>query len=282
MTAWRPFPSLGLAEPQAPIPPRMLRRTLHQIATAHLWLTRFPVAGLLPGDLPRLAQTAWSFPIVGLSVGLTAAAVLAACAYLGAPAPVAALLAIGAMLLATGGLHEDGLADFADGGGAGGDRARRLEIMRDSRIGSYGVLALIVTLGLRAAAIAAVFAASPALAICGVLAVAAASRAGVALALARMAPARPDGLGRQAGRVAPRGAALALALAGLLLLAPALISAQPLLLWPALAGAIGLAQLWLARRAQRLLGGQTGDVLGALQQVGESAGLVALSLFAGG
>lgn len=268
MTAWRPCPRSGLASP------------LREVLTAHLWLTRFPVAGLVPRDLPQLAQAGWSFPLVGLSVGLVAAAVLAAAAWLGLPAPVAALLAIGAMLLATGGLHEDGLADFADGGGAGGDRERRLAIMRDSRIGSYGVLALIVATGLRIAAISAVFAGSPALAISGVMAVTAASRAGMAAGLALMPPARPDGLGRQAGRVSRGGAAIALLLGGALLLAPALVSTQPLPLWLAVAGAVALAQLWLARRALRVLGGQTGDVLGALQQAGEAAGLVALSLFA--
>lgn len=253
---------------------------LREIATAHLWLTRFPVTGLLPRDLPQLAQAGWCFPLVGLSVGLVAAVVLAAGAWLGLPAAVTALLAVGVMLLATGGLHEDGLADFADGGGAGGDRERRLEIMRDSRIGSYGVLALIVAVGLRVSALAAVLGASPALAATGVLAVAAVSRAGMAVGLALMPPARRDGLGRQAGRVSRGRAAIALLLSGTALLAPALVSDQPLALWLAIAGVVALAQLWLAWRALRTLGGQTGDVLGALQQVGEAAGLSALSLFA--
>lgn len=251
---------------------------LADLATALVWLTRLPVARILPRDLPALAQVVWAFPVVGLVTGLIAALPMLAGLGAGMPAPVAALLAIGAAILITGALHEDGLADFTDAAG-GATRERRLEIMRDSRIGSYGVLALIVTLGLRAAAIAAVFAASPALAVAGVLAVAAASRAGVALALARMAPARPDGLGRQAGRPGMRGVAVALAIGALALIFPAITTDQPLALWAATALAICGAQAWLARRAMRRIGGQTGDVLGALQQVGEAAGLTALTLF---
>ena len=274
MTAWRPLPR---RESGPDLTSGALDR-LRQVATAHLWLTRLPVAALLPRELPRLADAAWAFPLVGLSVGLIGAGVVLAASGIGLAPPVAALLAVGAMLLATGALHEDGLADFADAAG-GQNRETRLEIMRDSRIGSYGVLALLVVTGLRTACIAAICATSPALAAAGIVGIAAASRAGMAVALAWLAPARPDGLGRQVGRVSRRGAGVAVLLGAAALLIPALISAQPLALWLSGAAAIMLAQLWLGARARRQLGGQTGDVLGALQQAAEAAGLVALSVF---
>ncbi|SFA46249.1 cobalamin-5'-phosphate synthase [Paracoccus halophilus] len=255
-----------------------MARAVLELATAFVWLTRFPLAGLVSRELPPLARTGWAFPLVGLAVGLMAALVLALAAWLGLPAPVAALLAVAAMVLATGGLHEDGLADLADAGG-GADRDRRLAIMRDSRIGSYGVLALILVTGLRIAAIAALFAAAPMLAIAALPGIAAASRAGMVAGLGLMPPARPDGLGRLAGRSPPGQIAMAILLAGLALLAPALATDRPALAAAAAAVAIGLAQLWLAHRAMRRLGGQTGDVLGAMQQAGEAAGLVALTLF---
>lgn len=251
---------------------------LAELATALVWLTRLPVARILPRDLPGLAQVVWAFPVVGLITGLIASLPMLAGLAAGMPAPVAALLAIGAAMLITGGLHEDGLADFTDAAG-GATRERRLEIMRDSRIGSYGVLALIMVTGLRVAALAALAGQGPWLAVAGLIGAAAASRAGMAAALGLMPPARPDGLGRQAGRPGMRGVGMALTLGALALIFPALATDRPLALWAVTALAIGAAQAWLARRAMRQIGGQTGDVLGALQQVGEAAGLTALTLF---
>src|SRR5690606_31782388 len=152
-----------------------------------------PLGQFLPAAPPHLAQAAWAFPLAGLVVGLAGAAVLALGGLAGLPAMLAALLAVGATILATGGLHEDGLADLADGTG-GATREKRLEIMRDSRIGSYGVLALILAVGLRAAAIAALFG-QPWLAAAGMVGLAAASRAGMAAGLRLMPPARAGGLG---------------------------------------------------------------------------------------
>ncbi|MCJ1900371.1 MULTISPECIES: adenosylcobinamide-GDP ribazoletransferase [Paracoccus] len=255
-----------------------MARLLAQAALALVWLTRLPVGRLLPASPPTLAQAAWAFPLVGLAVGFIGAAVLGLAALAGLPGMVAALLAVGAMILATGALHEDGLADCADGSG-GATRERRLEIMRDSRIGSYGVLALVLVTGLRVAAIAALVA-QPWLAAEAVAGLAAASRAGMALGLGLMPPARHDGLGHAAGRPT-RGAMLAaLALGFAALMLPALDLPHPAAGWLVLAAAVAAAQLWLARRALRALGGQTGDVLGAMQQAGETAGLVALAALA--
>ena len=253
---------------------------IHELATALIWLTRLPVARLLPRELPSLARVAWAFPLVGLVVGLIAALplVLGLCA--GMPAPVAALLGIGAAILTTGGLHEDGLADFTDAAG-GATRERRLEIMRDSRIGSYGVLALVIVTGLRITALAALAGQGAGAAAAGLIGVAAASRAGMAAGLGLMPPARMDGLGRQAGRPSRAGMLIALALAAAVLAAPASSDNYPLQSWLVAGLAIAGAQLWLATRAMRAIGGQTGDVLGAMQQAGEAAGLVALTVFMG-
>lgn len=249
-----------------------------EAALALVWLTRLPAGRLLPATPPALARAAWAFPLAGLAVGLIGAAVLALAAFAGLPAPVAALLTVGAMILVTGGLHEDGLADFADGSG-GATPERRLEIMRDSRIGSYGVLALIVTIGLRVAAVAALFG-DPWLAAAALAGMAAASRAGMAAGLGLMPPARRDGLGHAAGRPGRGAVAAALALGVAALLPPALCLPHPPAAWLLPAAAMAAAQLWLARRAMRGLGGQTGDVLGAMQQAGEVAGLVALTALA--
>lgn len=252
---------------------------LAEAATALAWLTRLPVGRLLPDPAPSLARAAWAFPLAGLAVGGIAALVLGLAGLVGLPAPVAALLAVGAAIWTTGGLHEDGLADLADGAG-GATPQRRLQIMRDSRIGSYGVLALVLALGLRVAAISALVAAAPLLAQAALVGLAAASRAGMVAGLRLMRPARDDGLGRAAGRPSGAGMAVALALGWAALLAPALLLSHPLPAWLALALGLGLAQLWLARRALRDLGGQTGDVLGAMQQAGELAGLVLLAALA--
>ena len=115
--------------------------------TALVWLTRLPLGRFLPGTPVPLARAAWAFPLAGLAVAMAAAAVLLLADTLGLSAAIAAILAVGMQVWLTGGLHEDGLADYADGCG-GATRARSLEIMRDSRIGSYGVLALLLVINI--------------------------------------------------------------------------------------------------------------------------------------
>lgn len=246
-----------------------------QAATALVWLTRLPAGRLIGAPPPSLAQSAWAFPLAGLAVGLIAALVLALAGALGLPPAITALLAVATMIWTTGALHEDGLADLADAAGAGTPE-RRLQIMRDSRIGSYGVLALILVTGLRITAIAVVAAQDAPLALAALIGLAMASRAGMVAALVWMDPARSDGLGRAAGRPSPQALGVALALGALGLALPAWCLPLPLAGWLVPVLAMGAAQLWLARKALRALGGQTGDVLGAMQQVAEVAGLLAL------
>ena len=246
---------------------------LTHVATALVWLTRLPVGRLLPAASPPLARAAWAFPLVGIIVAAGAGTVLIVAAWLGLPPLVAALLAVAAGLWLTGGLHEDGLADFADGCGAA-SRDRALEIMRDSRIGSYGVIALILALGLRVAALAAM---PVPLAVAALFAAAALSRAGMAAGLGWLPPARPDGLGQSAGRPSRRGILAAALIAAAVLIWPAGLTESPALFWAFALICCAIAQFCICRYARRRLVGQNGVVLGAMQQVGETAVLIALA-----
>ena len=242
---------------------------LRDLRVAACFLTRLPVPW--PPDAPAdaLARSMRLFPLAGAGIGLAAGLVWALALWFGAPALVAALLALAAQALLTGALHEDGLADVADGFGGGRSRERALEIMRDSRIGSYGTLTLVLSVGLRAAALAAL-AWDPRTGVAALAAAGAVSRATCTALLAWLPPARPDGLGAGAGR--PRSEAVFTALGLALCLALLLLGLRHGLAALALAA---LAAWALAGLARRRIGGQTGDVLGAAQQLAEVAVLCA-------
>ena len=257
----------GHAAPPGPL------GALH-LAAVFLTRIRLPQAGAVEHD--RLAAAAWAFPIVGAFVGLAGGGVYVVATLVGLPIAVAAILALATMALATGALHEDGLADTADGFGGGVDRAAKLAIMRDSRIGVFGALALIFVVGLRIFALTAIGATAGTVgAVAGIVAAAAFSRAAMSVVMVTLAPARDSGLGADAGRPA-----LAIVVAALLLGA-VIAAAVHLRLGPAavivvLAG--GLAATWVvAVLARRQIGGYTGDVLGAAQQASETTILLALS-----
>lgn len=234
-------------------------------------LTRAPLPRLPERALSRGAAAAWGWPLIGAGLGLWAAAVGGLALWLGLPPVLAAGLALAAQVAATGALHEDGLADCADGLWGGGTPARRLEIMRDSRLGSYGALALVFGLGLRWAALAALFTAGWAAGAAALLAAGALSRAVMPALMAALPPARADGLSRAAGRPGRGTVALGGALA--VLLAWAALGAFP---FAAVTSCLALALAWGAA-ARAKLGGQTGDVLGAGQQLAEIAVLLALA-----
>lgn len=244
-----------------------------QFLLALVWLTRLPVWRFVPQPAPKLAAAAWAFPLVGAVVGACAALIWALVQGLGLSSSLAAIFAIAAMVLLTGALHEDGLADLADGFG-GQDRVQKLAIMRDSRIGSYGVLAMFLIGAVRIAALADLGICAGALAL---IAVGSASRSAMTVALHLMPQARADGLGHGAGRPSVNGAVLAALIGTAALLLSVIGQPGGFAVWIICLAVMILAQGVLAWRAQRVLGGQTGDVLGALQQVGEAAGLAALS-----
>ena len=248
----------------------MIRQLRTDLAAAIGFFTRLPVGRLMPRE-PRIdmARAVWAFPLAGALAGASGAAVFAAAAWIGLPPALAACWSLAAMLLLTGALHEDGLADMADGFGGGRDAPRKLEIMRDSRIGSYGALALLLSGLVRIAAMAGL--ATPgrvgaALVVSGAL-----SRAAIVLLLLLLAPARRDGLASALHPV-PRGPALA-ALAAALALAAILLS--PATIVPA-AACIVVVALAVARLARRQVGGHTGDVLGACAVLADCAVLSSL------
>ena len=250
------------------------RQWLSDCRYALVFLTRLPIGPETALPAPALASAMRAFPVAGLLIGAIVGTILLLASWLGAPASLAALLAVAAGIGLTGALHEDGLADVADGFGGGATAERKLEIMRDSRIGSYGVLALIVFVALKTLAIATLAAQSAWLAFAVILAAAAISRVAPAGLLHLLAPARRDGLSAAAGRPGRLTVLQALALATLLstlVLSP--ISFLFGLIIAPLAGLAGLFAMVGLARGQ--IGGQTGDVAGASQVVSEAFILIA-------
>src|SRR3954470_16025626 len=130
-----------------------VQRRVNDLKIGFIFLTRLPFPHQTPIAKGEVSQALWTAPVVGVAVGLLGAGVYWLAQALHLPPLPAAALAVAATLIATGGLHEDGLADVADGFGGGATRDRKLEIMRDSRIGTYGVCALILSIVLRVSAL---------------------------------------------------------------------------------------------------------------------------------
>ena len=225
--------------------------------------TRLPVAPSAAVGEGDVARASWALPIAGALIGLIAAMVYSLAERLHIPPTAASVLALAATVLLTGAMHEDGLADTADGFGGGRTRERKLEIMRDSRIGTFGACALGLSLLLRWSAIAALED-SRSVAIALIVAHGAA-RATLPAFMSLVAPARGEGLSSDAGQPPPASVAIALGL-GIVALAIG-FGMSAMLKGVAALAAIGLL---LTRLAQRHIGGQTGDVLGALEQTAEA------------
>ena len=249
------------AEPSRPFPGTP-PQWLDDVRLAAGFLTRLvPPPG---GVIRPLARAVRVFPLVGAGLGMGAGLVYILARGSDLPPVLAALVTMAALVLATGALHEDGLADTADGFGGGGGKAAKLTIMRDSRIGTYGVIAVGFSLMARVAALATI--AEPALVFAALVATGAASRTAMPLIMLLLPRARSDGLGADAGRPSRRdtviGGTLALVIALLALDGAAAVVAL-------VVG--GLAGLAVAALARRQIGGYTGDVLGAAQQISEVA-----------
>jgi len=239
------------------------------VADALRFFTRLPLPSPPQANFD-FNRMAWAAPVAGAVVGLVGAVALAAAEALGLPPFVAAALAVAALVAATGALHEDGLADVADGFGGGATRERKLEIMRDSRIGAFGAVALVLALIVRVGALSAALAHGFSSAAGALVIAAAVSRAGALAPLALLDPARTDGAGAAAGRLEPQSFAAACGVALVLALALALFATgagRGLSGW--LGAAIGAGAM--TALAKRQIGGQTGDVAGAAQQWAEVA-----------
>jgi adenosylcobinamide-GDP ribazoletransferase len=227
-----------------------------------LFCTRLPISHSKPIAGEDVARASWALPVAGALVGTAGGLIYWIAFRLGLSAEAAAALALAATLIATGCLHEDGLADTADGFGGGRDVAHKLEIMRDSRIGTYGACALAMSLILRWSAVMTI--AHPSAVTLALIAAHASARAPLPIFMRCVPQARADGLSARAGPPPLTSAAVA-SLLGLLALMVAL---------GATAAVVGLLLLiltdvFLGWLSMRQIGGQTGDVIGAVEQVNE-------------
>ena len=254
-----------------------IRDFIDDTARSVAFLSRVPVPQRhFAGHDGRLSRAVRAFPLAGVLIALPAAALAAVLAALDAPPALLAFAALALQVLVTGALHEDGLSDSADGIGGGRDRDSALAIMKDSRAGSYGVVALVLSFGVRAAAIAALAAAlTPSGLGMALLAAAAASRTAMVWHWSLLPPARRDGVAASVGE--PAGGAAAFALAGGTLLSALLLLPHLAAIVLALAAAI-VAVLAFNRTVMRKIGGHTGDTIGATQQLAEMSVLFALAL----
>ena len=242
----------------------LLTRIVTDIRMAVSFSTILPVGPTKPVDNGEMARSNWAFPVAGLVAGLAGALAYALARKVGLPSDPAAMLALAATMLITGAIHEDGLADTADGLGGGRSREQKLDIMRDSRIGSYGACALIVSMMLRWSALTTID--TPSAVAFAFVAAHVAARALLPAFMWLVPPARPEGLSASAGRPPRQSAFVALGL-GILGLVFTLGLSRAILGF-CLLSLVMLLWSWLA---QRQIGGQTGDILGALEQTGEIA-----------
>lgn len=233
------------------------------------FFSRLPT-GPMPHEVPSLDRMAMALPFASLLIGALPALVLLLASAGGVPALFAALLAAAAFAVVTGAMSEDAIADAMDGLFGGQTPERRLEILKDSRHGTYGVLAIVFTIGLKAAALSAIAARNPAAAALVWVAATMLARSGALYLALALPPARATGAAAAAGRVS-RNAFVIGAVFALLL---AVVLAAPFtgllgLVIALLIGA-GIAVGW-TRICAKLTGGQTGDLIGALQALLEIA-----------
>lgn len=238
---------------------------LRQLWLAAVLLTRLPLPHLPQGAFEQGPRAVWAYPVVGLGIGIVGTAIGSLGIWMGLPAWGAAVLMLAVMALLTGAMHEDGLADLADGFWGGFTPTRRLEIMRDSQIGTYGVLALILMSIAKVSALAVLLGTAPS----AIVAAAVLSRAVMPTLMYALPHARTNGLSHSVGRPQVATAGVGVAIAALITLICVGASGITLI---ALALTIGIA---VGAVAKRKIGGQTGDVLGATQQLSEVAVLLA-------
>ncbi|MDX2287336.1 MAG: adenosylcobinamide-GDP ribazoletransferase [Hyphomicrobiaceae bacterium] len=258
---------------------RLARRLSEEMVLAAALLTRLPLPRIEIVTGAHLASAFWAYPVVGAIVGAFGAGAYAVCEALDLGMFISTFVALAAMVGVTGAFHEDGLADFCDGIGGGQSREDKLEIMRDSRIGTYGAMALmflVILLG----AVLVELSISPLQPLIGgfssvFIVVGALQRAAIGVPLALLQPARAEGYTVAAGRPPIRALAAGVGLATLLavtLLGPAAALAG-------LAGAAAAAGL-VTLIAWRYLGGFTGDALGATAATSGFAALLGLLMYA--
>lgn len=245
-----------------------------------IFFTRIPVSW--PEDLPRerITRAFQAAPIVGLTIGLIGALVYAAAFWaFNGSVHICATLAVAAQVLATGAFHEDGFADFFDGVGGGQTPEARLEIMRDSRIGTYGGVALLLAIILKIfliSEIAIVWQVGLCFIISGTLA-----RVALVHFMTLVKPAAQDGISAAAGQPTKFEATTATIMGGVIAGISVIAAFQLGFILPAIGAIVGAAigAGLVGLMSVKHLGGQTGDALGAsavAAELGALAGLVAL------
>jgi len=245
-----------------------------QFIEAARFLTRVPLS-YSSQKAVALSEAFWMFPVVGALVGAFSGVLLWVGLAIGMPSFLAAVIAVGGTIILTGALHEDGLGDVADGFGGGQTREDKLNIMRDSRVGSYGVLCLVLAVTARLGVLVALIDTyTPLATIFVLIAGAAVSRAAMVGIVSHLPPARSDGLAAslspsRTNTILTYAVALAIGLAALLPVMTALSVAI------AVTTAV-VATILFAVLALRQIGGQTGDVAGAAQQIAEFSCLMAV------
>lgn len=243
------------------------------------FLSRLPIAArFFEGHSGEMSRTPRAFPLAGAVIAAVSGLFLALLVGFGASATLAAFAAVTLQVLLTGGLHEDGLADCADGLGGGATRERVFEIMKDSRVGTYGVLALVLSVGIRVSAIAALINhlepinVAPCLIGMGAL-----SRALMVWHWHALPAAKPDGVAASLGKPDDKSLYTALFF-GIGIATIAIVpfaGFHPLVVSLVVSAACSYGfQLYVRHR----LGGQTGDTIGATQQICEMTALAALSI----
>lgn len=221
-------------------------------------LSRVPLPPVGDFRAALIARSVWCWPVVGLVLAGLALLPAMLVDFLTGNPLVYAIFAIAAMVLLSGAMHEDGIADCADGFGGGMDRDRKLEIMRDSTVGTYAVVMLILTLGLRLVLITAAADIGQAGILFLIMAVI--SRAAMPVVMRILPPARDNGLGKGAGRPGWLPVLIGFAIASAIVLVLGGIGAM----FAVIVGVM-IAILIVAMVARSQIGGQTGDVLGATQ-----------------
>jgi adenosylcobinamide-GDP ribazoletransferase len=237
-----------------------------------MFLTRLPLPFARTLNRPKLADAMSMFGIAGAIIGALVGGLTVALLALGLPSHLAAAVSVSVLLLVTGALHEDGLADVADGFGGGHGRADRLSIMRDSRIGTFGTLALVMALAIKVLALAEIsrlqwFTVILLCAACGSF-----SRAMMVDLMWSTQPARSDGLSHMAGRPDRHVALIAILTAVVLVAACAYVFRVDAALFAIASGTLFAAIMRAA--SIRYIDGQTGDVCGATQVLVELSMLV--------
>jgi adenosylcobinamide-GDP ribazoletransferase len=267
------FPRQDNGQPVVPAP--QPKPFADDFVMAMRFFSRFPT-GDAPHSVPSLDRIAPALPFASLAIGFLPALLMMGLCWMTAPAFVAATIGVALMVVVTGAMPEDALADSADGLFGGHTVDRRLEIMKDSRHGTYGVVAIGLYLILRVAALGSIAAVNPLAAGAVMLASTILARSGSLWVSAELPSAREGGASASVGRIGKKAFAIGIIFALLLafVFAGPFVGVVGLLLGIVAAGVVALAWVWTCRQ---LVGGQTGDLIGALQALIE---IVVLTLFA--